>query len=197
MRTHGDSVCRAWVPALVAAALLSHGCATKIYQGPTSGRGAEAQQAVVMSAERALSRYDASRLRGKAVVIEVYGLAPRLEGESPEEGLIRSMLTERLLRGGAYVVGHREDADVVVLATLRTAGVDVIRRDFPMIYHHTTFRGLTSVRVSAMRLQRGDAVKVLDQKLFEAESIYREIYIFYVFGPITSRSTRLTAGVGD
>ena len=165
------------------------GCATKIYQGPTSGRAAEAQQAVSMSLDHALARFDAKPFRGMSVALEVYALAERLEGESPEESYVRSLLTEKLLEAGAKVSKARADATVLLMATLRCAGVDIIRRDFPFIYHHTTFRGLASLRLTAMALEKESATRLLRSQRLAATSIFREAYILYVIGPITTRYT--------
>jgi hypothetical protein len=182
------------VMALGLAPVFLGACATKIYQGPTSGRGAEQQQAVTRSAERALDAFNAKPFRGQKVAVEVYGLTPRVEGESPEEAFLRSLLTERLLEAGASVADSREKADVLLNATLRTVGVDVIRRDFPAIYHHTSFRGVTSVRLSTVGLEGDRAVRTIGVQELEAESTYTEIYIFYIFGPIQSVETTLTRG---
>lgn len=165
------------------------GCATKIYQGPTSGRGAESQQAVSRSLEKALEGFQADRLKGSKVVIEVYALTPRLDGDSAEERYLRGLLIERLLQAGATVVATREDANVLLAATLQTAGVDVIRRDVPFIYHHTTFRGVARLRLNALALQGRSVIRPLSQAKLGARSIYRETYIFYAIGPITTRYT--------
>jgi hypothetical protein len=164
-------------------------CATKIYQGPTSGRGAESQQAVAMSAKRAFADFDVSALGGKRVVVEAYGLTERLEGESPEEAFCRLLLTEKLLENGVQVVGSRKDADVVLSATLEVVGVDIIRRDVPLLYHHTTFRGLTRARLAAYKISGDSILGTITKAEVAAESTYRESYVFYIFGPITSRST--------
>jgi hypothetical protein len=180
---------------IVAASLvaLASGCATKIYQGPTSGRAAEAQIVIAASADRAFGPLDVKTLAGKRLLVEVYGLTERLDRDSPEEAYVRSLLVEKLLSSGAQLAATLEDADVLVAVTLRSAGVDVIRRDFPFIYNHHTFRGLTSARVVAYNLTAGAggakvASKVLFSQKLEAEAIYREIYIFYVFGPIQQRN---------
>lgn len=173
---------------LLGAALALGGCATKIYQGPTSGRSAEAQQAAALSVEHALARYDVEPLRGRAVAVEVYGLTERLEGESPEEAYVRALLNEKLLLAGARVVGGRAEAEVLLVATLRTLGVDIIRRDVPLIYHHTTFRGLASLRLSALGLEGDVVTRTLAKQDVASESIFRETYIFYVIGPITTRA---------
>jgi hypothetical protein len=173
--------------AFAALSVLFAGCATKIYQGPTSGRGAEQQLAVATSAERAFTAFDARPLRGKRVAVEVFGLTEKLEGDSPEEGFVRGLLVERLLREGASVAPTREGAEVLLAVSLRSAGVDVIRRDVPLIYNHTTFEGVTSAQVTAYALQQKVATSVISSALCEGDAIYREIYIFYAIGPIKQR----------
>jgi hypothetical protein len=178
---------RASTPPIVAAflaLLASAGCASKIYIGPTSGRGAEQQLAVSTSAHRAFRGFDVEPLRGRAVAVEVYGLADKLEGLSPEEGFVRSLLVRRLVESGARVVEARSEADTLVSVSLDAAGVDVIRRDFPPIYHHTTFRGLTRGRLVVYTLREGSVVASTSASPFSGEAIFRESYIFYVFGPI-------------
>jgi hypothetical protein len=165
----------------------SSACATKIYQGPTSGRAAEAQIAAAESADRAFAAFDARAFSGKRVVLQVYGLTERLDAPSPEEAYVRSLLSERLLAGGATLAPDAKDAQVLLAVTLRSLGVDVIRRDVPLIYNHHTFRGLTSAKVVAYRLEKQVATGILSSQQVEAEAIYREIYIFYAIGPITSR----------
>ncbi len=61
------------------------GCATKIYQGPTSGRGAEQQLAVSGSAEGALKGLKVEPFAGKRVAVRVYGLTERGGATSAEE----------------------------------------------------------------------------------------------------------------
>ncbi len=172
---------------LAAATFLGAGCATKIYQGPESGRAAEAQIAVATSADRAFAKFDAAPFKGKRVMVQVFGLTERLEGDSPEEAYIRGLLVEKLLRGGAQLAASIDDAEILFSVALRAAGVDVIRRDFPFIYNHHTFRGLTSARIAAYSVRNKVASTIVAQQQVEAQAIYREIYIFYVFGPIQSR----------
>jgi len=169
------------------AALAGAGCATKIYQGPTSGRGAEQQLAVATSAERAFAGFDAVPFQKKRVLVEVYGLTDKLEGESPEEAFVRGLLVERLLKSGASVVARREDAEILLAVALRSAGVDVIRRDAPVFYHHTTFHGVTSARVTAYVLRNSLASQIFATQDLQGEAVYREIFIFYIFGPIEDR----------
>lgn len=178
---------RAFAVATIAFAFALTGCATKIYQGPTSGRGAEQQLAVATSAERAFTTLDLRPLKGKRVAVEVYGLTDKLEGESPEEAFVRGLLVERLLREGASVAGARDDAEVLLTVGLRAAGVDVVRRDVPFIYNHTTFEGVTSAQVTAYTLRQKLATGIVSSALCEGGAIYREIYIFYFIGPIKQR----------
>ncbi len=167
--------------------LASAGCATKIYQGPTSGRAAEAQIAVATSADRAFRHFDSRLLSGKRVFVEVHGLTERLEGESPEEAYVRGILVQKIMEGGAQLAPKIDEAQVLLSVSLRSAGVDIIRRDFPFIYNHHTFRALTSARVVAYNLTNKVASSILVTEQLEAEAIYREIYIFYIFGPIQQR----------
>jgi hypothetical protein len=171
----------------LALAIGAEGCATKVFQGPTSGRGAEQQLAVAASAERAFAAFDARPFKGKRVAVEVYGLTEKLEGESPEEAFVRGLLVERLLRGGATVAPTRDDADVLLAAELRSAGVDVITRQFPAIYYHVTFEGVASAQITAYALRQRLATDIIASQRCEGEAVYREIYIFYLFGPIKQR----------
>ena len=174
--------------ALALLLLAGAGCATKIYQGPTSGRAAEAQIAVATSADRAFEPLDVKALAGKRVLIQVFGLTDRLEGESPEEAYVHGILNERVLRGGGMLSSSLDDAQVLLTCSLRASGVDIIRRDFPLFYNHHTFRGLTSASVVAYTLTNKVATGLIGPaQQLRAEAIYREIYIFYVFGPIQSR----------
>src|SRR5262245_66251776 len=84
---------------LLFAALAGAGCATKIYQGPTSGRAAEAQIAVATSADRAFEQLNVKPLAGKKVVIEFYGLTERIERDSPEEAYEIGVLLEKIING--------------------------------------------------------------------------------------------------
>ncbi len=172
---------------LVLVLVLAVGCATKIYEGPTSGRAAEAQVAISLAADSALEAFDAEPYRAQAVAVEVYGLTEKLEGYSPEEGYLRSLVVRKLVQAGARVVEGRADADILLAISLDAAGVDVIRRDLPLIYHHTTFRGLVRGRAVAYSLRERAVTGIIAATGFSRESIYREIYIFYVFGPITTR----------
>lgn len=173
------------------------GCATKIYQGPTSGRAAEAQIATAASAEKAFESLDATPFAGKRVLLEVVGLTERMDGPSPEEAFVRALLVEKLLGAGAVLAAKAEDAEVLLAVALRSAGVDIIRRDVPLIYNHHTFRGLTSARVTAYLLSQKAAMKVLSAKTYEAESIFRETYIFYAIGPFQTRITEATSTAPD
>jgi acetylglutamate synthase len=172
---------------VVALAGLGAGCATKIYQGPTSGRAAEAQIAVATSADRAFEHLELRAAAGKKVLVQVFGLTDRTEGESPEEAYVHGILNEKLLREGAQLASGLDDAQVLLTCSLRSAGVDVTRRDVPLIYNHHTFRALTSARVVAYSLQNKIANAILFAQPVEAQAIYRETYIFYIFGPIQGR----------
>jgi hypothetical protein len=178
---------RSGLLAVLLLSLAGPGCATKIYQGPTSGRAAEAQIAVATSVDRALTGFDTRPFSGRRVLIEVHGLTERLEGESPEEAYVRSALVEKLLHGGAQLASSIDDAQLLVSVTLQSAGVDIIRRDFPFIYNHHTFRALTSARIVAYNVTNKIASSIVSSNQVRAEAIYREIYIFYVIGPIQSR----------
>jgi hypothetical protein len=175
----------------ILAATAAAGCATKIYQGPTSGRAAEAQIAAATSADRAFQKLELKALAGKKVHLEVVGLTERLERDSPEEAYVRGILVEQMLRERVPLATSIDDAEVLLVVTLRAAGVDVIRRDVPFIYGHHTFRGLTSARVVAYRLTRAKegavASSIVLAQQVEGQSIYREGYVLYIFGPIQTR----------
>jgi hypothetical protein len=176
--------------ALVAAsaAILASGCATKIYQGPTSGRGAEQQLAVSASAEEAFATFKVEPYAGKRVAIRVYGLTERGGGASAEEDYVKNLLTEKLFRKGVAVVEDLKAAELLLAVSLNAAGADVIRRDVPFVYHHTTFRGLVEAKVVAYELKDRTLASIVDTQLVGHSVTYREVYIFYMIGPIRSLS---------
>lgn len=181
MRFVAAAALLAWV------SLAGSGCVTKIYQGPTTGRAGEPQIALAKSADRALEQFDAKVVAGKRVLIQVFGLTERLEGESPEEAYIHALLNEQVLRAGGQLAGEVKDAQVLLTCALRSAGVDVARRDVPLIYVHHQFRAVTSARILAATLQDRIATTVLHQQSVVGEATYTERYILYIFGPIQSR----------
>ena len=167
--------------------LLGAGCATKIYQGPTTGRAADAQIAISASTERALLKLDVSKLKGRRVKIEVYALTERLERDSPEEAYVRSILVEKLLTGGAQLAEKLEDAETLLAVTLRAAGVDIIRRDLFIFYNHHTFRALTSARIVAYDVSNGVSTRIAHQQQVSAGAVYRETYWLSFIGPFFTR----------
>jgi len=161
------------------------GCATKVYQGPTSGRGAEQQLAVSAAALSAVEQMTLNDLKGKKVHLRVTSLTPRGGGtESPEERFIKNLLTEELVQIGAKLTTVPEKADRVLSILLRAMGVDIIRRDLPPIYHHTTFRGLVDARYVVYEMSNGLTKRILHRGWARAEANYTEMYIFYIIGPI-------------
>jgi hypothetical protein len=166
---------------------LGSGCATKIYQGPTSGRAADAQTAIAVSSERAFNKLDVSKLKGRRVLVQVYGLTERFERDSPEEAYVRSLLVEKLLTAGAQLTDDVEKAQAILAVTLRAAGVDVIRREVFLIYVHHTFRALTSARVAAYDVTDKVATRVAFQQEVAGGAIYREKYWLSFIGPFYDR----------
>jgi hypothetical protein len=173
--------------AVVSLLLLGSGCVTKIYQGPTSGRAAEAQLTVAKSADRAFEKVELKALAGKRVLVQVYGLTERFETESPEEAFVRGLLVQKLLEQGAKLAPSLDDADVLLAVTLRAAGVDIHRRDVPFIYNHHVFEAETSARLVAYTLANKVASGIVFSTECDGTALYRERYIFYFIGPLQSR----------
>lgn len=173
--------------AVAVAAVLASGCAWKIYQGPETGQSAEAMRVVAAAIDGVLAQIDLGPCRGEQVYVDVQALAPALaDRPSTGTGYVRAQLVERLVGEGCGLVDDPSQATVMLSVMVRAAGVDVIRRDFPPLYHHTTFRGLADARVVVYRMEDGRLREVLRSLWAEQETYYREIYLFYIIGPITS-----------
>ena len=81
---------------LFACAVVSFGCASKVYVGPSSGRSAENQLLISRAADEAFKSLDLGEFGGKKVHLEVYGLAAKASTQGPEEAFIANHLVEKL-----------------------------------------------------------------------------------------------------
>jgi len=157
------------------------GCATKVYVGPGTGVSAESQTVLSRSLSDVIGRLDFSRFKEKRVKVELFGMGGTLGGR-PTQTLIFSLLIEKLLKDGVLLEDDHS-ADVLLAVSVKVAGVDVVRRDFPPFYHHTSFRGCVSLHTVAYDT---DTYKILDTQDVTAEYRYREHYWFYIIGPYRS-----------
>jgi len=170
--------------ALLLAALLSSACATKRYIGPTSGRSADSQLATSYALDKVLSSATSlSALSGKRVYIEAFSLTEHQgEERSPEEHLLRAWFSEKLRQQGTQVADRKEEAEAVLSIVAKAMGVDVVRRDFPPIIYIESTRGLVDLHLAAFDPQG----KILFTEDKRGKAVFRDYYLFYLFGPLTS-----------
>lgn len=170
--------------ALLLAALLSSACATKRYIGPTSGRSADSQLATSYALDKVLSSATSlSALSGKRVYIEAFSLTEHQgEERSPEEHLLAAWFSEKLRQQGTQVVERKEEAEAVLSIAAKAMGVDVVRRDFPPIIYIESTRGLVDLHLAAFDPQG----KILFTEDKREKAVFRDYYLFYLFGPLTS-----------
>lgn len=157
------------------------GCATKVYVGPGTGISAESQLVLSRSLSDVIDRLDFSKFKGKRVRVELFGMG-RILGARPTQTLIYSLLLEKILEDG-LLLEDDHSAEIFLAVSVRVAGVDVVRRDLPPFYHHTSFRGCVSLRTVAYDT---DNYRIMDTQDVTAEYRYREHYWFYIIGPYRS-----------
>jgi len=170
--------------ALLLAVLLSSACAIKRYIGPTSGRSADSQLATSSALNKVLSSATSlSALSGKRVYIEAFSLTEHQgEEQSPEEHLLGAWFSEKLRQQGTQVVDRKGEAEAILSITAKAMGVDVVRRDFPPIIYIESTRGLVDLHLAAFDLQG----KILFTEDKREKAVFRDYYLFYLFGPFTS-----------
>jgi hypothetical protein len=173
-----------WFLFSLAAIFLLSGCATKRYEGPTSGRSADSQLATSYALDKVLSSTASlSALADKRVYIEAFSLTEhRGEEGSPEELLLRAWFAEKLRQQKAQVVDRKEEADAVLSIVAKAMGVDVVRRDFPFIIYTESMRGRVDLHLVAFDPQ-GNILFTEDKR---EKVIFRDLYLFYLIGPFTS-----------
>jgi len=177
---------KAWIFFVLASGLLFTGCASKVYVGPSSGRGAENQMLISRAADEAFKKTDFAKFADKKIFLQVFGLAAKAAAQSPEESFIANLLRERLSLAGARVVPRLGDSDFHLTVALRIAGVDIVTRDFYYTYHHTTIRGVVEAHMAWYDAKTG---KLIDTDDALGAIIYRERYWFYIFGPFRKQWT--------
>jgi len=162
-------------------ALLSAGCATKVYIGPGTGVSAESQLVLSRTLEDTLDRLTLGSFAKKRVLLRIFGSSQTV-GIVPSHTLIWSLVAERLARSGAVLVD--KNPDVLLNLSVAICGVDVVRRDFIPFYHHTNFRATVDVRLAAY----DPLTMALVGKVQHARTswCYREKYWFYIIGPYRS-----------
>lgn len=166
---------------LLAAFLLS-ACATKRYEGPVSGRSADSQLATSYALDKVISSTSLTALAAKRVYIQAFSLTERAgEERSPEELLLLAWFSEKLRRDGAQVVERKEEAEIVLSIMAKAIGVDVVRRDFPFIIYVESTRGRVDLHLVAFD-PHGQILFTQDRK---EKVTFRELYLFYLIGPIT------------
>jgi hypothetical protein len=171
---------KAWILFFLAGGLLFGGCASKVYVGPSSGRGAENQMLISRAADQAFKKTDFTKFADKKIFLQVFGLAAKAAAQSPEESFISNHLLEQLSRAGARVVPKMENADLHLTVSLRIAGVDIVARDFYYTYHHTSIRGVVEAHMAWYDVKTG---KLVDTEDALGVIFYRERYWLYIFGP--------------
>jgi hypothetical protein len=172
-----------WIFLLVL--ILAGGCATQRYVGPTSGRSAGMQRSTSEAAEKAAATLSWSRYAGKRCFLEIHSLADSYGKESPEDAILRALLVERLARDGVITVADVASADLSLSIRARVLGVDVVRRDFPLLYYRETTTAEADLH-SVMYDARSGAI--LEQGDARARLSLSRSYIFYIFGPFESWS---------
>ena len=162
-------------------ALLSAGCATKVYIGPGTGVSAESQLVLSRTLEDTLDRLSLGSFAKKRVLLRIFGSSQTV-GIAPSHTLIWSLLAERLAKNGAALVN--KNPDVLLYLSVAICGVDVVRRDLIPFYHHTNFRATVDLRLAAY----DPVTMVLVGKVqrTRASWCYREKYWFYIIGPYRS-----------
>jgi hypothetical protein len=162
--------------------LLSSGCATKRYEGPFSGRSADSQLATSTALDKVISSTSLTDLAGKRVYVQAFSLTERGgEERSPEELFLAAWFAERLRRDGAQVVERKEEAEILLCILAKAIGVDVVRRDFPFVVYIESTRGRVDLHLVAFD-QEGRILFTQDRK---EKVTFREVYLFYLIGPLT------------
>lgn len=165
--------------------ILLGGCATQRYVGPTSGRSAGMQRTTSMAAEKAAAELSWSRYAGKKCFLEIHSLAESYGGESPEDGMLRALLVERLARDGVTAAPDAAAADLLLSIRARVLGVDVVRRDFPPLYYRETTAAEADLHAAMYDARSG---AILEQGDGRARLSRSWSYILYIFGPLESWS---------
>jgi len=162
--------------------LFANGCATKRYEGPFTGRSADSQLATSLALDKVIASTSLATLAGKRVYVQAFSLTERTGGEkSPEEIFLTAWFSERLRRDGAQVMERKEDADILLSVLARAIGVDVVRRDFPFIVYIESTRGRVDLHLVAF--DRDGRVLFTQDRNDRVN--FREIYLFYLIGPLT------------
>jgi len=174
---------RHWAGIVACLILLSPGCATKRYWGPTMGRSADSQFTPADALEKALKSVSFEPFKGKTLWIDVYSLTERTGDESPEERFLRAWLSEKLASQGVRIAPSRAETEVLLDVKARVFGIHQTRRDFiPLIYMETT-DGFVDLHLTFYERTSG---KILNTQDIKGEARYREYYILYMIGPFKS-----------
>ena len=172
-----------WVLLIGFIFLLSAGCATKRYWGPSMGRSADSQFTPVDALEKALKSVSFEQFRGKRVWIDVYSLTERSGEESAEERFLRSWLSEKMIAQGVKVAPTHGQHEILLDVKARVFGVHQTRRDFiPLVYAEST-QGIVDLHLTFYEKESGKILRTEDLK---GEARYLEYYILYMIGPIKS-----------
>jgi len=166
------------LPAIVFTAC---GCASKIYVGPTTGISAEGQVVLQRALEDVIDGLELDKFKKKRVRVELYG-GPGVLGVAARRTLIYSLIANRLLKEGARLEDDH-GADCILSVSVLAYGVDVVRRDLPPFYHHTSFRGTAALRAVAYVPA---TFQILSTVQAGSTWVWRERYWFYVLGPYQS-----------
>jgi hypothetical protein len=176
---------RSWI--FLLALVFLGGCAWQRYEGPTSGRSAGMQRSTSLAAEKATAALSWSRYAGKKCFLEVHTLSESYGGESPEEGILRALIVEKLARDGVTAVADAAQADIRLSIRARVLGVDVVRRDFPPLYYRETRTAEANLHSALYDARNGS---LLDQNDGRARLSLAQSYVLYIFGPLESWSDR-------
>lgn len=164
-------------------ALLATGCATRRYVGPTTGRSADMQKAISLALDNVVDGLSFERYAGKRCHLEVVSLAESFGRESPENEVLRAAFAHRLARGGVTVTQDPAGADMRLSVRARVVGVNVIRRDFPLLYYRETVSAVVDFHATAYSLPDG---KILEQRDDRRRLHLANSYWFYIIGPFES-----------
>ena len=164
-------------------ALLATGCATRRYVGPTTGRSADMQKAISLALDNVVDGLSFERYAGKRCQLEVVSLAEGFGRESPENEVLRAAFAHRLARGGVTVTQDPAGADMRLSVRARVVGVNVIRRDLPLLYYRETVSAVVDFHATAYSLPDG---KILEQRDDRRRLHLANSYWFYIIGPFES-----------
>jgi hypothetical protein len=141
------------------------------------------QKAVSMALDNAVESISFEKYAGKRCLLDVFSLADNYGGESPENSVLRGVFAERLYRDGVSLVTDPASAEIRLSVRARVVGVNVVRRDFPLLYYRETTTAVVDLHTAIYSPGDGKLLERLDtsRMLHLAQSYY-----LYIIGPFES-----------